>query len=303
MRQHAGAGPTQGRDVIAAGCQRHRQGVGLAVCRVERRHLLADPDRLLGRAEAGEIVGQRQEFDRGGGEVGRREECPLDIGFRSTGRLERDGNCLVHPRLGMAGGDRRRDQIGCPIEAALLAEFSRRHAKPCEPHCQIPGIAGIRTARGEVGFYRLPQVARLDNRSGQRNVLCGGVANGRRRLHGSIPSDFFTEHGRLLAPADAGAGIGNLKHATATHAAATRPSGLEAAALAAVDATGTTESTAGLKRVEAAARVHRHHEIGHRVDLHDEVFRGLVLGRDEQHFILDQVGEVQIAQQQPQRRT
>ena len=203
----------------------------------------------------------------------------------------------------MAGGDRRRDQIGCPIEAALLAEFSRRHAKPCEPHCQIPGIAGIRTARGEVGFYRLPQVARLDNRSGQRNVLCGGVANGRRRLHGSIPSDFFTEHGRLLAPADAGAGIGNLKHATATHAAATRPSGLEAAALAAVDATGTTESTAGLKRVEAAARVHRHHEIGHRVDLHDEVFRGLVLGRDEQHFILDQVGEVQIAQQQPQRRT
>ena len=107
---------------------------------------------------------------------------------------------------------------------------------------------------------------------------------------------------RLLAAGHAVASIRNLKHATTTHAAAAHAAAHAAASLAAVDAASPAHTAAGLERIDATACAQRHDEVADRIDLDYKVFRRLVLGRDQHHLVLDEVGEVDVTQQEPQGR-
>ena len=94
--------------------------------------------------------------------------------------------------------------------------------------------------------------------------------------------------------------------ATATHAAAHAAHATTHATThpthAAVDAARPAHAAAHLEWIDAGTRVHGQHEVGDRIDLHDEVFLSLLLRGDEQHLVLDEIGEAGFAQQQPERR-
>jgi hypothetical protein len=62
--QHARARPTERREVFGTGGERHGEGVGLSVCRVEVRHLPAETDRAAGRPESREVIGQSEQVAR-----------------------------------------------------------------------------------------------------------------------------------------------------------------------------------------------------------------------------------------------
>ena len=99
-------------------------------------------------------------------------------------------------------------------------------------------------------------------------------------------------------PAEAAHAAAHPAHAhaacRATHAAAH--------VLAAVDAALAAEPAAGLEGVQARARIDRQHEVGHGVDLDHQVFLGLFLGGDQQHLVLDDVGQVEGAEHPLERR-
>ena len=221
----------------------------------------------------------------------------------------------------MPGGDGGGNEFGSVVVAALFPEIGRRDPQPCEPECEVAIVAsgpgrGVRRVGGllrgggigrEVAGDRAAEVRGLDDvgrqacvagitfpsafgGGGERFGLCGGaVGRGAAGLFG-LP--------------DPGAGIGNLEHAattatdtTAHHAAATA----EAAALAAIDAAGSAQAAAGLKRIDTTLRIHGDHEVGHRVDLHDHRLGSLVFRRDHEHLVFDEIREVEIAEQEPQR--
>ena len=81
-------------------------------------------------------------------------------------------------------------------------------------------------------------------------------------------------------------------HAASTHAAAH--------ALAAIDTALPSHAAACLEGIHARAWIDRHHQIGDWIDLDDQVFLGLLLGRDQEHFVFDEVGEIDVAEQQSQ---
>ena len=83
-------------------------------------------------------------------------------------------------------------------------------------------------------------------------------------------------------------------HTTATHATTH--------AHAAVHAIGAAQAATGLKRIHARAGVDGQHEVRDRIDLHDQVLLGFFLRRDEQHFVLNEIRQFEVAEQQPQGR-
>ena len=93
-------------------------------------------------------------------------------------------------------------------------------------------------------------------------------------------------------PAEAAAPHPAAAHAASTHAAAH--------ALAAIDTALPSHAAACLEGIHARAWIDRHHQIGDWIDLDDQVFLGLLLGRDQEHFVFDEVGEIDVAEQQSQ---
>ena len=94
-------------------------------------------------------------------------------------------------------------------------------------------------------------------------------------------------------------------HAAATHAAhahATGPAPHTAAhVIAAVDAAGTAHAAACLEGIEPRTRIDREHEVGHGIDLDDQILLGLLLGGDQEHLVLDDVGQVNVSQHSTER--
>ena len=162
--EHARTGPAERGHVVGPGRERHADRERLAVRRVEPGHLAADADRLLERAEPGQVVGQRQQIGGAGREIGRREKGAFHVGLRPSRRLEGHGEGLVHPRLGMPGRDGGRDHLGCAVVAAVLAELGGRHPQPGQAQSEVavvlPGSGSFcRGGRGLVGHRSRPEIA------------------------------------------------------------------------------------------------------------------------------------------------
>ena len=219
----------------------------------------------------------------------------------------------------MAAGDRGRDQLGGAVVSALLAEFGRREADPGESQGQIALVAGRsrrrvaafaglvagRRGRGagrEIAGDRRPQMLRLGDFGGQAHLArvadCGRGRGRRLRLGRGACR-------RRVAARHALAGVGHLEHAPArshpaAHAAA--HAAHAAHAHAAHHAARAAEAAARLERIHPRLRVYRDHEVGHGIDLHDHRLGGLVLRGDHQDLVLDEVREVEVAQEQAQGR-
>ena len=58
-----------------------------------------------------------------------------------------------------------------------------------------------------------------------------------------------------------------------------------------------------LKRIDPAAGIHRQHKISNWIHLDDDMFRSFFLRGNQHHLIFDDVGKVEVAQQESQRRT
>ena len=177
MREHAGAGPKEGRGVVRAGGHRHRECEGLAIGRIDPGHLPADPNRLLVGAESGEIVAELEQLDRPRCEVGGREQRPLDILAGLSCGLHRDGQRFIHPRLAMAAGNRGRDQFHSLVKPAFAAEFGGRHPEPRQPHRGGPfvGRSGLRFSGrlpgGQVGLERRTKICGVQHGVWQSDPL------------------------------------------------------------------------------------------------------------------------------------
>ena len=143
MSQHAGAGPAEGRKILGAGRQRHRQGEGLAVGRLQKRDLSADPHRLFQRAVASQILGQRHEIERRRGEIGTGKEGPLHVGSGPAGGFQGHAEGLIHPGLRVPAGDGSRNQVGCAAEFSRIPERDRRDAQLRQSGLQL-GQVGLR---------------------------------------------------------------------------------------------------------------------------------------------------------------
>ncbi len=110
---------------------------------------------------------------------------------------------------------------------------------------------------------------------------------------------------RPIAGGESRAGIRDLEHAAAAaghHAATTRHHAAHASHSTHACA-GASETAAGLERIDSPLRVDGQDEIRDRIDLHDQIFPGLLLRRDEENLVLDDVGEIEIGQEQTQRRS
>src|SRR4051812_13445483 len=105
--------------------------------------------------------------------------------------------------------------------------------------------------------------------------------------------------------------IGDAKEtaaATTAEAAATTATAAEAATTTAPETAATATLAAALATDAAAAsnaaqlrRINRQYQVGHRINLHDQILLGIFLGRDDQDFVLNDVGELQVLEHQPQR--
>ena len=321
MGEHARAGPAQRRHIVGPGGETHADRKCLAIRRIEPGYLLADADRLLQRSEPCQVVGERQELRGACGKISRREQSPLHFGLGLARRFECHRQGFIHPWFGMPGGDGGRDEVGSVVVTALFAEIGRRDPQPCEPEREVALVAsgpgrGVRLVGGllcgsgagrEVAGDRAAEVRGLDD-VGRQACVAGAAL---RPALGGSGERFGLRGGALGRGAaglpslsDSGPGVGDLEHAaaaatdaTAHHAAAAA----EAAALTAVDASGSAQAAAGLKRIDATLRIHGDHEVGHRVDLHDHRLGSLVFRRDHEHLVLDEIREVEIAEQQTQR--
>ena len=246
--------------------------------------------------------------------------------MRLAGSLHRHRQSLIHPGFCTAAGDGCREQVGRPVKPALSTEFGSGDAEACHADRHVASIGTGRTAgrcgigrrrlRRQVGRDGSPHIAGIDDGRRQADIVefildagggpcCQGLLRRSRRYGRSCGRRARAlrqrRRIRLLAAGHAVASIRNLEHA-ATHAVASYAARLEATALAAVDAAGPAHAAAGLERIDATACAQRHDEVADRIDLDDEVFGSFVLGRDQHHLILDEVGEVDVAQQESQRR-
>ena len=180
MGEHAGACPAERREILRAGGDGHGQGVGLAVGGVTAGDPPADPHGLGVEAGAGQIVGQLQEFGGTGGEIDRGKQSPLDLFAGLPCSFERDRQRLIHPGLGMAAGDRGRDQVGRAGEVTPAAQFGGGDPQPREPigRVAVGGLAGV--GRGQVGGNRRPEVGGFEHGGGQRFARPHRGSDGRR---------------------------------------------------------------------------------------------------------------------------
>src|SRR6188768_187350 len=106
---------------------------------------------------------------------------------------------------------------------------------------------------------------------------------------------------------------GGLEHSAAaqastTHAAAHATHATAHASHAATHTAHATHATAHASHAthhssHTHAGLDRHDQVADGIDLGDKLLGGLLLAGDLQHFILDDIGQVQGSQQDPQHRT
>ena len=135
---------------------------------------------------------------------------------------------------------------------------------------------------------------------GGHNRLSSGGCFGRRRILGrELEVVGHVEHSAAhSAHHSATHSAAHAAHHSATHSAAHSAHHSAAHSAAAHSAHHSTHSAAHA----TAAGADRDDQVGDRIGLGDELVVGHVLGRDQQHFILDDIGQIQAAQHQPQGR-
>ena len=94
---------------------------------------------------------------RSGHKISCREQGAFDVLSWSSGGLHGDGQSLIHPWLGMTGGDRCGKQVDCAVESLLSPEVRRRGADAGEFGGKITNTV-VKVARDG-----LPQIIRLDD--------------------------------------------------------------------------------------------------------------------------------------------
>ena len=164
-----------------------------------------------------------------------------------------------------------------------------------------------------------PQIAGREEFLGEPEITAGGSLRtwrcaargivGRRWLVGRRGVGLLRQPSlcaRLFPHPDplAWARIGHLEHAAAAaHAAPAHTAATHATATHATHHPAAHTTPHATTHAAAASHPHGDDEVSYRIDLDDHVLSSLLLGGDQHHLVLDEIREIDLAEEEPQRRT
>ncbi len=305
LAEDAHGGPLDALGVLQLLCDFQACHVGFRPLRCQGGRLTVDAQGPSVQAVVFQLDPQGQEVDRLHGEICGRHQYPLDLLAGFARGFQGQRHPLIHPRLGRTVPQRRTQQAQKGVE--FLGGQQAAHG--------LAYLGGFRLllevpipdrVRWGVDLTSNDPIGRLQEGRGCRGGIGTGLAT---RSKCQVVMDAEGAEAVVTGVRDVEHAAAESAHAThasteATHASteATHAS-TEAthAAHATAESSHTTHHSHAAHHAHPSAhRVRRHHKVGHRIDLEDEVGIGLLWGRDQQHFVFDDISQIQVAEQQAQ---